>query len=340
MLRRSVLMSGAAAAAAIPGVSRAQQPAGTTWRVQALYSPGNQVWDELSKFATKVRALTGGRLTIQLLPAGGAVAVGGTFDAVRAGVLDGHVSDPSLWNGIDPGFGTLGNFPGSFDTFYQLANYYYDHGGLTLLRELYAPRGMYAVGVATGGPEALVSNKPLANVADLKGMKIRSSPGISAQVFEKLGAGAVNIPFAEVFAALDKSIVDAADAGSLSFNDQIGLYAKSKHVVLDSPHSVAVMDFTVNQARWNALPADVKEILQTATRDLFFSVMSRVEADDAKVKAQAVQKGLKLWTWDSDSRTRFRSAALEVWNEWGAKAPSAKRVVDHQVAYLKTMGLL
>jgi TRAP-type mannitol/chloroaromatic compound transport system substrate-binding protein len=333
-------VSAAAAAASVPALVSAQQAAGTTWRVQALYSPGNQVWDELSKFTGKVRTLTGGRLAIQLLPAGGAVAVGGTLDAVRAGVLDGHVSDPSLWNGIDPGFGTLGNFPGSFDTFYQLANYYYDHGGLNLLRELYAPRGMYAVGVATGGPEAMVSNKPLGSVNDLKGLKVRSSPGISAQVFQKLGAGAVNIPFAEVFAALDKSIVDAADAGSLSFNDQIGLYAKSKHVVLDSPHSVAVMDFSVNQGRWNALPADVKEILQLATRDLFFSVMSRVEADDAKVRAQAAQKGLKLWTWDADSRNRYRAAALEVWNEWGAKAPSARRVVDHQVAYLKTLGLL
>lgn len=339
MRRRSVLVS-AAAAATLPATAVAQQAAGTTWRVQALYSPGNQVWDELSKFTGKVRALSGGRLAIQLLPAGGAVAVGGTLDAVRAGVLDGHVSDPSLWNGVDPGFGTLGNFPGSFDTFYQLANYYYDHGGLTLLRELYASRGIYAVGVATGGPEALVSNKPLPNVGELKGLKVRSSPGISAQVFQKLGAGAVNIPFAEVFSALDKSIVDAADAGSLSFNDQIGLYAKSKHVVLDSPHSVAVMDFSVNQARWNALPADLKEILQVSTRDLFFSVMSRVEADDAKVRAQAAQKGLKLWTWDADSRGRYRTAALDVWNEWGAKAPSAKKVVDHQVAYLKSMGLL
>jgi TRAP-type mannitol/chloroaromatic compound transport system substrate-binding protein len=339
MRRRSVLVS-AAAAATLPATAVAQQAAGTAWRVQALYSPGNQVWDELSKFTGKVRALSGGRLAIQLLPAGGAVAVGGTLDAVRAGVLDGHVSDPSLWNGIDPGFGTLGNFPGSFDTFYQLANYYYDHGGINLLRELYAPRGIYAVGVATGGPEALVSNKPLPNVGELKGLKVRSSPGISAQVFQKLGAGAVNIPFAEVFSALDKSIVDAADAGSLSFNDQIGLYAKSKHVVLDSPHSVAVMDFSVNQARWNALPADLKEILQVCTRDLFFSVMSRVEADDAKVRAQAAQKGLKLWTWDADSRGKYRAAALEVWNEWGAKAPAAKKVVDHQVAYLKSMGLL
>jgi len=100
------------------------------------------------------------------------------------------------------------------------------------------------------------------------------------------------------------------------------------------------MDFTVNQARWTALAADVKEILQAHTKDLFFQVMSRVESDDAKVKAEAAQKGLKLWTWDAESRKRYRAAAFEVWTEWAGKGPTAKKVVDHQVAYVKSLGLL
>lgn len=340
MKRRNVLSSIAAGTLGGVALSSPAQAQTVNWRVQALYTPGNQVWDEIEKFAARVRVWTNSRLSLQILPAGAAVPVGGTFDAVRAGVLDGHISDPSLWNGIDAGFGTLGNFPGSFENFYQLANFYYFHGGLDLLRELYAPRGIYAVGVATGGPEALISNRPLRTIEDLKGLKIRSSPGISAQVFQQLGAGPVNIPFAEVFSALDKSIVDAADAGSLSFNDQIGLHAKSKSVVLDSPHSVAVMDFSVNQAKWNALPGDVKEIVQAATKDLMYQVLARVASDDAKVLAQASQKGLLVNRWSADDRERFRKAAFTVWTDWSNKGPSAAKVVGAQIAHLKYLGLL
>jgi len=330
-------LAATAASGLVAGRSMAQST--TTWRVQALYSPGNQIWDELEQFVARVKAQTGNRLSIQLLPAGGALPVGGTLDAVRAGVLDGHISDPSLWNGVEPGFATLGNFPGSFDNFEQLTEYFYDHGGMDLLRDLYAPRGIYPIGVATGGPEALVSNRPLPNIDALNGLKIRTSPGLAGQVFQRLGAGPVNIPFAEVFSALDKSIVDAADAGSLSFNDQIGMHARSKHVVLNSPHSLAIMDFSVNQGKWKALAPELKEVVSAATRDLMARILARVAGDDAKVLAQASTSGLQPVTWSKEDRIRFRKAAYEVWMDWAAKAPSAKKVIDHQVAHLRSIEL-
>ena len=198
---------------------------------------------------------------------------------------------------------------------------------------------MYTIGVGTGSFESVPSHVPLRSLADFKGVKLRSPPGISWNIWERLGATPVNLPQSEVFSALEKRVIDAADAGTLSFNDQIGVHAHVKYAMLNSPHSNGLFDVSVNKARWDAQPADIKAILHMAMRDLMISCIVRAAKDDAIVLAKVKEKGgLTLSELSPEDRVKYRQIAVEAWQDWGKKSPFSQKVIDAYVNYLKQIG--
>ena len=312
----------------------------TTWKIQSLYGTGNQVWDEIEAFADNVEAMTGGRLVLDIAPAGTLVGPMGTLEAVAAGVIDGHLSYPVLWSGIEPAFAPLGDLPGGFDNFYQWAEFHYEGGGLEMLRELYGEQGLYTIGVGTGGPESIPTNVALNSIEDFQGVKLRVPAGMSGSLAESLGASPVSLPFSEVFSALEKGVVDAADAGSMSYNESLGMHAHADYVLYRSPHGFGVLDFSVNQAKWDALPEDIKAVLETATKMFFYDVVARVNADDAAALPAVREKGVTIIDWSAEERLKYRQAAVKIWRQQAAKSEKAKKVIDAQIAYLEKIGLL
>ena len=75
----------------------------------------------------------------------------------------------------------------------------------------YAKYNVYPVGVSWWGVESIVSKKQITTMEDFKGVKFRSPQGMTAEILTKLGASIVVLPGGEVFSALDKGVVDAAD---------------------------------------------------------------------------------------------------------------------------------
>jgi TRAP-type mannitol/chloroaromatic compound transport system substrate-binding protein len=310
----------------------------TVWRIQNQWLPGNQLTEVVDDWAKRVNAMAGGRLEIQLLPAGSVVPLAQSLEAIRAGVLDGHVSYATLYAGIDPGFAPLGDIPGAFENPYQLVEFWYYYGGLELLREAYGRFNIFAIGVGTGSFEAIPSRKPLKSLADFKGLKMRSPPGISSAILEKLGAAPVVMPLTEVFSAIEKGVIDAADAGTLSYNDQSGIHAHAKHTLLNSMHSNGAFDISVNKAKWDALPADLKQMLELSMRDLIVRCIVRVQVDDAVVMAKLQQIGLQTAELTPAEKATYRKMALDTWQEWAKRSPLAEKVINAYTDYLKKTG--
>ena len=80
---------------------------------------------------------------------------------------------------------------------------------------------------------------------DFKGVKFRSPQGMTAEILTKLGASIVVLPGGEVFSALDKGVVDAADWGTISMNERMGFHAIAKNPTKVF-HSMPVQEFSVN----------------------------------------------------------------------------------------------
>lgn len=327
-----------AVAALLPLQAMAQTP--IQFRVQNLFPAGDPLYENFAEYARNVKAMSNGRIEIVNLSSGSVVGPAGTLDAVSAGVIDGHFSYAGYWSGREAGLAAMADLSGAYDDEFALISYYYGHGGLELLREMYAKYNMFTVGISTGGIESLPSRKRIETVADLRGMKVRLPPGIAALIFQGLGATPINLPLSEAFGALEKGVVDAADAGALYYNDKIGLHEHAKFLLTPSPHSTVVLDFTVNAEKWKRLPPDLQQIMLSAMpQSAMKSATQRIQAD-AKVKATAQSRGLTLTELSPAERTKFRAEAQKVWSEWAKRSEFSRRAVETQVEWLKLTGAL
>ncbi|MGG5821271.1 TRAP transporter substrate-binding protein DctP [Falsiroseomonas sp. HW251] len=339
--RRATLTLAPAAALGVlftPLIARAQ--ARISWRLQTNWPPGNLLFDEIKGLADRVRVMSGGRLTVEMLPVGAVAGPNQTIDVVRAGVLDGHVSFSTIFSGIDAGFAPLADLPGAFDAPFQLYEYQYANGGLELMREAYARFDMFTIGTGTGSFEAIPSRVPLRRLSDFQGVKLRSPPGISSLIWQRLGAVPINLPQSEVFSALERGVIDAADDGTLAYNLQNGDYAQAKFTLLNSPHSNGFYDVSVGRARWNAVPDDLKEILQVAVRDTMIRNILRANREDIDALPQVRARGVEVAEFTPEDRATYRRLAQEVWTEWASRTPFSKRVIDNHIAYLRRIGKL
>ena len=170
-------------------------------------------------YAPRLKAMTGGALSLTVLPTKAVVPHRETIDAVANGILDGDLNAISYFAGRDPAFAMIGDLIAGWDTPEQLQTYCMHGGGKEILQEMYdalkvTSGKIHVIGCSPYSREALVSKNKITTVAGLKGVKIRSPEGLAAEVFRLVGASPSSIPFSEVYTSLEKGI------GKLQLNNE------------------------------------------------------------------------------------------------------------------------
>jgi TRAP-type mannitol/chloroaromatic compound transport system substrate-binding protein len=310
------------------------------WKMQSYWQSGTLPQTLFEEFAKRVTDLSGGRLAVEALATGAVVAPPESLDAVGSGVLEGHNGGPAYFTGKDAAFALLGDPQGAFETPYQFQMWMEYGGGNELARELYATYGVHFVGGVWYGQECLVSKRPLRSLADFKGLKIRAPQGMNGEIFTQLGAAPVQLPGSEVYTALERGVVDAADWGTLSMNDDLGYHKLAKYPTYPGFHSMPMGEISVNKAKWDALPADLKAIIESATYEFARAMIQRNYLADAKVAVERGQRGFEPTDMPLEERQKFREIARNVWRVYAARSPMAQKVHASQIAFLKQLGLL
>jgi TRAP-type mannitol/chloroaromatic compound transport system substrate-binding protein len=336
-LKAAALAGSGAAIAGAPAIVRAQQV--TTWRAQTLWSAAELTHKCFEDFCERVKVASNGRLVIQPFAAGSVTGVFETLDAVTAGVLQAQASWPGYWTGKDAGLAVISDFVFGYQHPWQAEAWFYHRGGLQMLRQAYAKYNVYPVGMSWWGVESIVSKKPIARMEDFKGVKFRSPQGMTAEILTKLGASIVVLPGGEVYSALDKGVVDAADWATVSMNQRMGF-----HDIARFPtklfHSMPIQEFTVNMDAWKKLPDDLKGLLASAVREWCWDQVQRVAVDDLRVTRELSAKGVKAGQWPDAEMAKIRALAQKTWEDWSKKTPLAKQAYDSQLAWLKELGVL
>src|SRR5690606_3310827 len=139
------------------------------WTLQTIWQAGDVNHSAVERWAENVAAMTDGRVAIQVVPIGSVVGYTETVDAAQAGLLTGHVAFPGYWSGREPGLSAIGDLPGAYSNPYEAQEMMEAHGGLDLLREMYAKFSMFPIGVTWWGMESIPTRVELRGIADLKG---------------------------------------------------------------------------------------------------------------------------------------------------------------------------
>jgi TRAP-type C4-dicarboxylate transport system substrate-binding protein len=319
-----------------------------TLKVQTSQSAGDFTFQYLSEeWAPKIEAMSGGELKLELLPSGSVVPYRESMDAVANGILDGDLTAVSYFSGRDPAFAILGDLIAGYDTTDQVQTFCKHGGGKEALQEAIDAVTGGAVHVIGCGPyakEALVSKVPIRTVEDFEGVKIRSPEGLAAEVFRRAGATPVALPFSEVFTSLEKGIVDAADASAYVNNTETGMHDVAKYPLYPGIHSMAVLQFTINDETWQSLDPQLQTILEVWYEAAYTDLRRYADLKDQEVvqkdRAGAGTPGIEVIDWPQEERDKFRKIAVEAWKDYAQQSELAQSAYEAHITFMQSIGLL
>lgn len=331
----------ASAALVMAGTAQAQQEL----RIQTSFNSGDYAYQYLQEnWVPKVEEMTGGDVTLNLMPIGSVVPYKETLEAVGMGLLDGDLTAPAYFAGRDPAFALMGDLIAGYDKPSQFLDFCQNGGGEEVLQKAIdkvVPNRVHVVGCGPYKREALVAAKPIRSVEDLQGLKFRSPEGLAAAVFERAGATPVNIPFSEVYTSLQQGVVDAADASAYVNNDASGLHDIAKYPIYPGIHSMSSQQFTLNENTWESLSEEDQQALNQWFYDAFNDLAGAVHQQDEELVARDKAKGdITVIDWSQEERDKFREIARGAWEDFAQKSPIAQEALDAHLKYMKAHGLL
>ena len=339
--RRNLLKGAAVAAGAmsVPMISVAQT---TTLRFQSTW-PAKDIFHEFAQdYAKKINDMAGGRLKIEVLPAGAVVPAFQLLDAVAKGTLDGGHGVVAYWYGKNQAVALWGSGPAfGMDANMVLAWHNYG-GGKELLDEIYKSLNLDVVSKLYGPmPTQPLGwfKKPVAKVEDLKGLKFRTV-GLAVDVFTEMGVAVNPLPGGEIVPALDRGLLDAAEFNNASSDRVLGFPDVAKNCMLQSFHqSSEQFEVLFNKTKYDALPAELKAIIdyatQAASANMSWKAADRYAKDYAEM---ASKQGVKFYK-TPDAILRAQLAAWDkVTAKKAAENPMFKKVMESMRAFAQRSG--
>jgi TRAP-type mannitol/chloroaromatic compound transport system substrate-binding protein len=339
MNRRKLLSAGAlgaVAAVAAPAIARAQQS--FSWKMTNAYGPGAPFYvagpGSPTYFCELVKQMSGGRLTIQHFAAGELIPALEGFDACSAGTVEMNAANSYFWAGKVPAAQFFTTVP--FGLNFQGQNaWIYHGGGLALWEELYKPFNLVPMPMGNTGVQMTGwFRKPIEKIEDFKGLKMRI-PGLAGKVYAQLGVDVKLLPGGEIFPALERGVIDAAEFVGPYQDRRLGLQKAAKYYYTTGWHEPNnVTELTINQAAWDSLPDDLKAIVRTAaaacnTISHTWCEATNAEALDDLVKNQGVIAG----PLPKDVVEGLRATTKKTLDGLAASDPKIKKVYDAFLAF-------
>ena len=307
-----------------------------TWRMQTSWPKGIEAQYQADLFAKKVTDMSAGRLTIRSLTAGSVVGGLEVFDAVNQGVIDASHSISSYWIGKEPTAPMFAAVPLGLDAL-QYLTWYYQKDGMDLWKEMYAKYNFGFVGPCglNTAEDFLWSHKPIQNLSDFKGLKIRTV-GYWGEIVTKLGARVVTLPGGEVYGALEKKILDAAEFAHPSADLIIGLHQVCKYVHVPGVHQpTTITELIVNKNAWNKLSPDLQEIVKEAAKATTIESWAHCIMEDAKALKKFEEYGTQIIKLSPQFIQELKKLADETYKEKAQKDPFFAKVYSSQQNMLK-----
>jgi TRAP-type mannitol/chloroaromatic compound transport system substrate-binding protein len=351
MSRRSVRLVGAMVLVLVAGAwlmvgafsggpteARAQAP--VRLKMQASWPSSLTIFDNFKMFAERVEKMSGGRLKIETLPAGAIVPAFEVLEATHRAVIDGAHTSANYWVGKHKASVLFTGGPGgTFGMDYvDYLGWIYEGGGWELYQEFYRDvlkMNVIAFPILPAGPQAFGwFNRPIKNLADMKGMKCRVT-GIAAEVYREMGMTVINIPGAEIVPAAERGVIDCAEWIGGVEDLRLGFHNVWKYHYTPGMHeNVFVGELLINRSVWDRLAPDLQEMVKAATTDAFFRWWARWQRQNADAIKELVDKHkVQILKTPDEILVAFLQTWDKIAEREAARDPFFRRVLESQRQY-------
>lgn len=304
----------------VPAPAEAQKT--VTWRMQTTWPAGMALHDSAVELANRISDLSGGRLKIEISPAGTMVPAFEVLDAVHRGIIDAAHGWSAYWIGKQPTanlFSSVAGGPFGMDNVDYAAWLYYG-GGWEYYNQLYADILKMRVVVF---PTDIIPSEPLGwfkqpitSVNDLKGLKFRAS-GLTAEIYRELGMSIITLPGGEIVSALERGIIDGAEFMCPTSDKDLGFQDVVKYYHAPGMHRhTGTLELIVNKNSYDKLPADLQKIIDIIARENLLRAWVRLVTQNVKdLEELQTRYNVQL----VDTPPEVITAILEAWDKVAAR---------------------
>jgi TRAP-type mannitol/chloroaromatic compound transport system substrate-binding protein len=342
MERRSFVrgagLAGVLAAAAAPAIVHAQ--ANVRWRLASSFPKSlDTIFGGADVFARKVKEMSGGKFEISVHAGGELMPPFGVVDGVQNGTVEMCHTVPYYFFGKDETFAIGAAIPFGMNS-RQMSAWMIEGNGLKLMREFY--RGYNIInfmGGNTGAQMAGWFRKEVKSAADIKGLKFRIG-GFAGKVIERMGGVPQNIPGGEIYQALEKGTIDAAEWVGPYDDQKLGFNKVAPNYYYPGWwEGGPQVDFFINTKAYEGLSAEYKAIIDAASAFAHLDMQAKYDAKNPAALKQLVASGTKLARFPKDMMDAAFKESMALYSDLSAKNPRWKKVYEDYANFRRDQNL-
>ena len=305
--------------------------------MQNMFSLNHPISVAIIKFAEDVEKQSNGRLVIQVLPSGALVNGPDIFESVGTGSIDMGTTCSTYHAGILPVAATAFALPGDPRGVKEIMDFIYKDEVMTFLRDAYATQKVFYGAPLVMDGYTIVSKEPINKWDDLKKLKVRAS-GSVAKVLQKMDIPTVFIPFSEIYVALSRGTIDAEISGNHAESYLGNTYEVAKFQTIPYISGAQNCEVIANLDRFKELPEDLQAIFEKALRDSSANVVELFDKENKDVMEKLSAKGAQFIQLPEDVMNRWRTTAIQMWDEEFTKDKLSAEYVALVKKDLKSLG--
>jgi TRAP-type mannitol/chloroaromatic compound transport system substrate-binding protein len=299
------------------------------WRMSTTWTPTMDVLQGgAQRLARVVDEISGGRFRIDVVPGGQIMPLFACFDAASQGTIEAFMGSGQYWIDKEPALEWLTTIPFGMNP-QGMRAWYYQDDGLKLCEETYAAFNLV--------PRPAISNSPqmagwfrrkINTIADFKGFKMRI-PNLGGKVVTRAGAATVLTPGSEIYAALERGVIDASEWISPHDDMKLGLHRTARYYYYPGWHEPGTtLVFGFNKKAYEALPADLRRILDHAAAavQVYGNTEFRLKNAVALETLRTEFKQVEVLPLPVPVLRDLKKLAVEVVRQESEKSPMARKV--------------
>ncbi len=349
MQRRKLLGSGATAVSAAVGAGilsactiRREEESGSSiqpkirWRMATSWPPSlDTIYGGAETISRRVNELSGGNFQIKPYAAGELVPGLEVLDAVQAGSVEcGHTAS-YYYIGKNPGFAFGTSVPFGLTAQQQNA-WLYEAGGNDAINNLYADFGVISFPAGnTGAQMGGWFKRKLEGLSSLQGLKMRI-PGLGGKVLAQLGVNVQVLPGGEIYLALERGAIDAAEWTGPYDDEKLGLAKAARFYYYpgwwEPGPTLAAL---VNQQAWSKLPSEYQAMFNTACYEANLTMLSRYDNLNGAALQRLLKGNTELVPYDQSILKAAQEAAFQLYSDTAAKDASFRSLLQQWQGFRK-----
>jgi len=331
MQRRSFVQGAGLAGVLTTGVAPAvvHAQANIRWRLASSFPRSlDTIFGAAEVFAKKVGEMTGGKFQISTHAGGELMPPLGVVDGVQNGTVEIAHTAPYYFFGKDETFALGCAIPFGLNS-RQMSAWMVEGNGLKLMREFYKNYNIVNfLGGNTGAQMGGWFRKEIKSVADIKGLKFRIG-GFAGRVIERMGGVPQNIPGGEIYQALEKGTIDAAEWVGPYDDLKLGFNKIAPNYYYPGWwEGGPQLDFYINVKSYEALSAENKAIVEAAASHAHVDMQAKYDARNPGALRQLVGQGTKLFRFPKDMMDLAFKESMALYSDLSGKNANWKKIYE------------